>query len=214
MSTSSITFLQRKQFKNLYGERIYAIAMNLERSFKKKTKIEEHIHFLQQCKRQSLVPRGMLLKNTTQLNKNKNLLRNTMFKLRNNTLQSKQRQLRVALVERVTQTSILDQYLRSAEPQRNHEYDLKWINRYDQGYKQHLIEKHDKKLEMLRKKQKQTENDQQPITTTSSKTRAHAQSNTSNVINLSKVNLSAAHLEVLSKGLKFVPTPKIHQHYH
>ena len=42
MSEISITFSNRKQFKNLYRERIYAIANNLERLFKKKTKLGQH----------------------------------------------------------------------------------------------------------------------------------------------------------------------------
>ena len=40
------TFLQRNEFRTLYGERIYAIAKTKKKLHQKKTKIDEHIMFL------------------------------------------------------------------------------------------------------------------------------------------------------------------------
>ena len=90
MSESSITFLNRKEFKNLYGERIYAIANNLEKLFKKKTNFEQHVEFLQQCKQHDLIPKGLTLKNTTKSMKNDKVLKSTMYKIRNNVLDDQQ----------------------------------------------------------------------------------------------------------------------------
>jgi len=89
MSTNLSTFLTKQQFKNRYGERTYTIANNLEKLYKKRTKLEQHIVFLQKCKQFNLIPDGLKLKNTTKLAKAQQILNNTSYKLRNNTLQQK-----------------------------------------------------------------------------------------------------------------------------
>ncbi|CAF5143161.1 unnamed protein product, partial [Rotaria sp. Silwood1] len=83
----NITFLKRNEFKTLYGERIYAIAKNIEKLYQKKVRVDEHIHFLKQCKRYDLIPNGLRLKITTFNKKNIELIHNTSRKLRNNLLE-------------------------------------------------------------------------------------------------------------------------------
>ena len=198
MSNINSTFLSRQEFKNLYGERIYTIAHNLEKLYKKKTKDEQHIIFLQYCKQNNLIPHGFRLKNTTDSNKNQKLLLQTMFKIRNNTLQIKQTQLKSINIEINTQVSILNQYLKASQPTRQHQDDLKWMNKYDENFKNKIIINHDKKVKKLKEEQQLITNINSNPTITP---------DTTNVINMSKVHLSQQHLNVLSKGLKFVPTP-------
>jgi hypothetical protein len=201
MSNISSTFLSRQEFKNLYGERIYIITHNLEKLYKKKTKEEQHVEFLQQCKQQNLIPNGLKLKNTTNLYKNQELLRQTIFKIRNNLLQDKLKQLKYINIEVKTQVSILNSYLKTSQPSRQHQNDLRWMNKYDQNFKNELIINHNKKLEALKAKQLKQQariNNVNPTNIT----------DTTNVINMSKIQLSQEHLKILSKGLKFVPTPR------
>ncbi len=80
-----MTFLSAHQFRNRYGERIYIIARRLEKLYQQKMRIDEHIAFLKECKQQNVIPMGMLIKNTTQLRSNRELIHNTMTKIRNNT---------------------------------------------------------------------------------------------------------------------------------
>ncbi len=108
MSKLSTTFLSRQKFRNLYKERIYVIAYNLEKLYKKNTKLTEHIQFLKQYKQHNVIPNFLKLKDTTEINKNQKLLKQTMHKIRNNTLQSQQNQLNYIISEIQTQTSILN----------------------------------------------------------------------------------------------------------
>ena len=211
ISESSITFLNRKEFKNLYGEIIYIIANNLERLFKKKTKLEQHVEFLQQCKQHDLIPKGLTLKNTTKSMKNDKVLKSTMYKIRNNVLEDQQKQLRYIRININTQLSILNLYLRKDKPLRNPEEDLKWINRYTGKFEENLINKHNHKLERLKSQQeRERENREQRTTTTDipNRIREQVDKNPTNVVNMSTVRLGQNHLNLLAKGLKFVPTPR------
>jgi hypothetical protein len=204
MSNLSTTFLSRQEFKNLYKERIYIIAYNLEKLYKKKTKLTEHINFLEQCKQHNLIPNGLKLKDTTKINRNEKLLKQTMHKIRNNTLQNQRNQLNYINNEIKTQTSILNTYLKISQPLRQHENDLKWINKYDGKFKHDLIETHIKKLNELQEKEERNELRQR---TTITKSNPQNNYDTTNVINMSKIQLNQQQMQVLSKGLKFVPTP-------
>ena len=111
-------------------------------------------------------------------------------------------------------------YLRKDQPLRNPEEDLKWINRYTGKFEENLIRKHNHKLERLKSQQereKEKENRKQRTTTTDIPNRIREQVDMNstnvvnmptNVVNMSTVNLSQNHLNVLAKGLKFVPTPR------
>jgi hypothetical protein len=77
------------------------------------------------------------------------------------------------------------------------------MNTSDKNFKTKLIENHNKKLESLKRKQCL----QQHPSTTNRLNSQHTPDST-NVINMSKISLTEQHLKVLSKGLKFVPTPK------
>jgi hypothetical protein len=199
MNTNTSTFLTRQQFKNRYGERIYTITNILEKLYKKRTKLEQHTIFLKKCKQLNLIPNGLTLKNTTNLPKSQQILNNTMYKLRNNSLQQKQKQLKFIETEIRTQESILKCYLETTEPNRRHQDDIKWINKYDGKFKEKLIINQSKKIEELKKEQNKSQIQQVTMNNIN---------DLNNVINISKVNLSKAHLKVLSKGLKFVPTQK------
>jgi len=199
------TFLKRNEFRTLYGERIYAIAKNIEKLYQKKVKIDEHIHFLKECKRNQLIPKGLRLKTTTFNTKNILLIQSTSIKLRNNLLDHRYREQRMFNIEIKTQNSIIKWYLEDCQPEREHNNDLHWMNKYDQLPKEKLRRTHERKLQDLMERQLRIYNNnnnnnnnnlqqQQPI-------------DTSNVVNLSNINLSNKHLEILSKGLKFVPTP-------
>jgi hypothetical protein len=108
MLNLSTTFLSRQEFKNLYKERIYIIAYNLEKLYKKETKLTEHINFLEQCKHHNLISNSLKLKDTTKIKRNEKLLKQTMHKIRNNTLQNQRNQLNYINNEIKTQTSILN----------------------------------------------------------------------------------------------------------
>ncbi|CAF3367010.1 unnamed protein product [Rotaria sp. Silwood2] len=127
-----------------------------------------------------------------------------MYKIRNNTLQHKQNQLRYINIEINTQNSILNHYLRTSQPTRQHQDDLRWINKFNENFENKLIEKHDKKIKILK------ENEVQQLSTKPQTTKTMNSKityDTSNVINISKIHLSQEQLKVISKGLKFVPTP-------
>ncbi|CAF4179311.1 unnamed protein product [Rotaria sp. Silwood2] len=127
-----------------------------------------------------------------------------MYKIRNNTLQHKRNQLRYINIEINTQNSILNHYLRTSQPTRQHQDDLRWINKFNENFENKLIEKHDKKIKILK------ENEVQQLSTKPQTTKTMNSKityDTSNVINISKIHLSQEQLKVISKGLKFVPTP-------
>jgi hypothetical protein len=195
----SITFLNRKQFKTLYGARTYAIAKNIETIFQKKMKIDEHIIFLKKCKQNNVIPKGLYIKNTTHHHKNDQLLNKTMQQLRNNLLDFNYKQQRFMNIELNTQLSILKLYLEDIQPHRLHDNDLKWINKHDKLPRQKLKKTHENKLKSLINKKQQLNN--QIINNPNI-----SNVDTSNVINNSSIYLNNEHLQVLSKGLKFVPT--------
>lgn len=62
-------------------------------------KINEHIIFLKQCKKEDVIPNGICLKNTANINKNNKLLADTMIKIRNNILEWRFKQKRCIIVE-------------------------------------------------------------------------------------------------------------------
>ena len=161
-------------------------------------KLNEHIHFLKICKQNNVIPNGLMLKHTTHTYRNKQLLENTMIKMRNNLLDHRFKQQRKVNIELNTHLPIIEWYLEDAVPFRQHENDLKWINKYDQSPRVNLKEKHDKKLQKLIQNRNLKMNKSTKITTTTV---------TSNVVNISKAVLPNIQLNVLSKGLKYVPTP-------
>ncbi|CAF2990126.1 unnamed protein product [Rotaria sp. Silwood2] len=191
---NSSTFLTRYDFRTLYGERIYAIAQHLEKLHVKQSKLEEHIDFLKKCKQNNLIPNGLHLKNTTYIYKNTQLLNKTMHKIRNNLIEHQYKQKHCLEIELATQKSILDLYLNNHQPLRQHQFDLSWINKRDDLPKIKLRQKHEIKLQKLLKNQ-------------STRIKLDKDIDTSNVINISDKILKNEHLKILSKGLKFVPTP-------
>ena len=90
--TMSTTFLNRIQFRSLYGERVYYIAKNLERLYVKQSELEEHINFLKASKSNNLIPNGLQLKDTTRIYKNSQILQSTMSSMRNNLLEFQYKQ--------------------------------------------------------------------------------------------------------------------------
>jgi uncharacterized pyridoxamine 5'-phosphate oxidase family protein len=66
-----MTFLfNRNQFIDLYGQRVYTIAQNMEKAYQKLMKNNEHINFLKQCKQKGVIPKGMQVNNITNINRN------------------------------------------------------------------------------------------------------------------------------------------------
>jgi hypothetical protein len=191
----SFLILNSTQFKHLYGERITAIARKLEQLYQKRVKLEQHIQFLNECKRYNLIPQGMNLKNVTSINKNQRILNNTMIKIRNNTLEFKYKQLRLNKVDTITQEKILQTYMMRNNQDRNHQQDLIWINKNDQCIKDKIIRNHKRKIDELIQKQ-------QP------KLKTKNMQKTSNIVNMSDIQLSNTQRQILEKGLKFVITPK------
>jgi len=188
--------ITRNEFQNLYGKRVYAITLYLEKSYQKLAKINHHIIFLKQCKKEGVIPHGMHLNHTTNTNKNKKLIDDTMIKMRNNTLNWRFKQKRNIINEINIQEQILDHYMKQINPQRYHQNDLMWINKHDKNMKEKLEEKRQKKLnELIDERNKFTR-----ITPTNN-------IHTNNVINKSNAQLTEAQLQVLSKGLKFAITP-------
>ena len=190
--------LKRNEFKALYGKRVYNIAINVEKLHQKSMKIGQHIDFLKRCKEGGVVPRGMYLNNKTNIYQNNMLLHETMIKIRNNTLTWQYKQKRLIMIEIATQEKILKIYMLNTHPHRQHDIDLNWMNRHDRKKKELMKNKHDKKLNTLIQQQHELQERQTSTT----------KIDTSNVINKSTVNLTKIQLEVLAKGLKFVPTPK------
>ncbi|CAF4045091.1 unnamed protein product [Rotaria sp. Silwood1] len=78
------------------------------------------------------------------------------------------------------------------------------MNHYDQQFKQNLVYKHQNKIKLLLQKHEQNKQ----FKHNQSQTTSNTTTNTDNVINLSNTNLNKQQLNVLSKGLKFVPTPQ------
>ena len=136
MSDIATIFLSRQEFKNLYKERTYAIAYNLKRLYKKRTKSTEHIQFLKQYKKHNLVPNGLKLKHTTTINKNQKLLETVVYKIRNKTLKNQVNILKSQL------KTILNSLM--LQPERQHQNNVKWINKCDEKYKNKLIKTHNK----------------------------------------------------------------------
>ena len=192
--------INRKQFIDLYGERVYAIGSYVQKLHQRSVKITEHIVFLKQCKREGVIPRGMYVNNMTNISRNNRLILQTMIKIRNNTLEWQQRQRKFVLNDLATQEKILKRYLNQAHCQRNHNDDLSWMNKNHMRKREALKLKHKRKLETLIQQQQK---DQQRISSTMT-----SKIDTSNVVNKSSVTLSKTQMETLAKGLKFIPTPK------
>lgn len=98
-------------------------------------KINQHIIFLKQCKKEDVIPNGMHLNNVKNINKNKILLYKTMKTIKNNMLEWRYKQKRYITNEITTQEKILNLYLNENHPERNHEQDLGWINKHDKNKK-------------------------------------------------------------------------------
>ena len=192
-----MTFLKRQQFITLYGARVYSIAKFIEKLHQNLTKLETHITFLKKCKETNVIPHGLKMKDTTNIKKNEKLLNETSEKIRNNLLEHYYKKRRLTHIEINTQYNVLYIYLKEIEPNRNHHDDLQWINKHDKRKKDKLVKKHDIKFQTLINESNEINininnnyNDDTP----------------SNVINKSRFNIPNKHLEVLSKGLKFLPT--------
>ena len=82
------------EFRNHYGERTTTIARYLEKLMLKMINIESHVKFLQEYKNYNVIRRGMMIKNTNNVYKNKRFLKETMCKVRDNILGSRRKQLR------------------------------------------------------------------------------------------------------------------------
>jgi hypothetical protein len=87
--------------------------------------------------------------------------------------------------------------MKDAQPQRQHEQDLSWMNKNDQKKKNSLTKKHEQKLNSLLQQQRSTIGTSRTMNI-----------DTSNVVNKSTIPLSNMHLMVLAKGPKIVPTLK------
>jgi hypothetical protein len=202
-----MTFLNITNYKILYGERTTAIAKHLEKLLIRKTETEEHINFLKQCKQHNVIPKGFIIKHKTNNYKNEITIYNTMIKLRNNTLQWRYKQLRLNNIEINTEKSILSSYMKDIEPNRNHQLDLQWMNKKEKREREIMQRTHKKKLNNLiekpQQKQKHSKNNNKNI----NKNENHETTKESNVVNISNVNLTEQQVEILEKGLKFVPTP-------
>ena len=143
-----MTFLNKNEFRNLYGERTTAIARRLERLYQKSVKIGQHIGFLQNCKKLNLIPRGMHLKNVTSIRKNEHL-KNAMIKIRNNTLESQYKNLRLNNIDIKTQQSILKIYMIQHHQERDHSEDLTSMNKNGKNIKDKIKVNHKTKINML-----------------------------------------------------------------
>ena len=204
----STTFLSRTEFKTHYGVRIYIIASHLEKLYRTQIQTEEHLHFLRACKVNDVTPKGLRLKDTTSLPKNSQLLQKTERLLRNNLLEAKYRERRLISSELKLQEQILLSYLETEQPNRNHQEDLRWMNKHDGRPREKMKMMHEKKLSsLLQRKQTLHNTFRERSVKRSTATRPTNMSDTSNVVNLSDISLATDHLRVLSKGLKFVPTP-------
>ena len=158
----------------------------------------QHINFLRKCKQNGVIPHGMQMNNTTNINRNTILLNSTMKKLRNNTLEWQYKRSRLLSTDIATNERILRLYMVKTQPQRDHELDLSWINKHDKKKNESVAKRHEKKIKELVQQQVLTERT----------SRSGTNIDTSNVVNKSNTALSQSQLAVLSKGLKYVPTPK------
>ena len=128
-----------------------------------------------------------------------------MRKIRNNILQKCYKQLTMKNIEINTQKSILNLYMNEYQPQRNHQSDLRWLYKTQNVYEQKLQKTHDKKLNNLKREKEETiKNKSHNMKTRKKQTK----NDNNNVVNLANVHLNVELLNVLGKGLKFVPTPQ------
>jgi hypothetical protein len=226
-----MTFVNRSQFIILYGERVYSIAKAIEQLHQKYTRIETHIIFLKKCKYNNVIPHGLQIKDNTNIKKNRKLLFETSEGIKNNLLEFNYKQHRISLTKINTQSNILAMYLNNLQPDRDHQSDLNWMNKHDKRIREKLIIKHEKKLNTLinetnnRNKNNYNNNNNNHMnnnntinnnntSNTNNNTNNFNNNNnntpiindTSNVINKSNFNLPEKYLNILSKGLKFVPT--------
>ena len=125
--------IYRKQFKSLYDNRVCAIPLNLEKLYQKSMRMNQHIIFLKQCKKENVIPNGMYLNNVTSNIKNNRLLINTMSKIRNNMLPMRYMQQKYLNSEIRIQEKILQIYMDNIQPQRQHKSDIEWINKHDKN---------------------------------------------------------------------------------
>ena len=139
-----MTFLSTTDYKIHYRERTTAIAKHLEKLILKKTKIEAHVKFLKHCKDQNLIPKGFVIKKNTDCYKNYAILLNTMIRMRNNTLNFKYKQLKLYNTEIQTQKTILNIYMKSIQPNQNHEQDLHWIKEKEIKRRNKINKAHEK----------------------------------------------------------------------
>ncbi|CAM4845408.1 unnamed protein product [Rotaria magnacalcarata] len=131
-----------------------------------------------------------------------------MHKLRNNTLQHQQKQLKIIMIEIKTQESIIACYLQNATSNIQVQNAINWMNKYDGKFKNELIKNRSKKIENLQEEQEKQEKQQQqiPNDTKEHNSLTAGKANIDNVVNISKAKLNEKQLAVLSKGLEFVPT--------
>jgi hypothetical protein len=107
---------------------------------------------LKECKCNQLIPKGLRLKTTTLNTRNIQLIHNTSVKFRNNLLDYRYKEQRMINIEIETQNSIMKRYLEDTQPQRQHNYDLHWINKHDILPKQTLRRRHKRTLQYLMNK--------------------------------------------------------------
>jgi hypothetical protein len=80
------------------------------------------------------------------------------------------------------------------------------INKYDGNFKEELVKTHTIRLRKLKEKQESNELKERA---TKTKTTSQIKYDTTNVVKMSKIQLSQQeHIQVLSKGFKFVPTSR------
>ena len=123
--------------------------------YRRKIRNNEHINFLKDCKKKNVIPRGLKLKRTTIVIKNSELLIETEKQMRNNLLQWRYKQNHLLSIEINTQISILNWYLQHYQPSRDHDKDLKWMNKHDSAPQLKIQTRHEKKINQLVKHQPQ-----------------------------------------------------------
>ncbi|CAF5155026.1 unnamed protein product, partial [Rotaria sp. Silwood1] len=102
-------------------------------------------------------------------------------------------------------------YLKSEQPHRNHQQDLTWMNKNINYIKRRLKRKHDEKLKILTKSTHENKNKNNRQTWNDANATRYVNNINnieSTVVNRSNKTFSQQQLNVLEKGLKFIPTPK------
>ncbi|CAF1330184.1 unnamed protein product [Didymodactylos carnosus] len=189
--------------ENQPNERTTTIARNLEKLRLEVIRTEARVNFLQECKKNNIIPRGMIIKSNYNIYKNNKLLSETMNKIRDNTLAWRLKQLRSYQINANTQISILKYYIDTEQSQRDHSNALSWMIKKVNKIRDELKIKHEKKLNYLIDHLKR-----HPSLSAPNNNNNKFDNKNTYVVNNSNKTLTEQQLNVLEKGLKYVPTPK------